>query len=289
MWRAVRSNIASDATNQLVFHVPATINRPKQKVKQHKSKSGKARAVSQLSDTASLASVEVESSSVIDDGQDDFFDDHVLTYELNGVKTRVNTMRSDCHITREKIELFNEIRYGQNYTRCNPNEDTSTELLILLPRPLQYELITKHKLTPSQVLPSPTVLTQNQIFHYIMNVYTGSNYSNTTGYPYDSSVDFLMGEQQSGGAGDEEEGRGDGGGGVSQFDRFGGSSKEDVYNLTDTEEAYASQESAGEEGEEEGEDAPLPVGAGMKVRRGAARDMNQSLADYQFSREQRKR
>jgi hypothetical protein len=95
---------------------------------------------------------------------DDLFGDDLLTYEINGVKTRVH-LRKHPNISRGKIDQFNKIRYGSS------EEGTSGCNLLLLPHHF-VPLITPATL-PGQVTqkpPSPLVLTQNEIFDHIMSL-----------------------------------------------------------------------------------------------------------------------
>lgn len=95
---------------------------------------------------------------------DDLFDDDQITYEIDGIKTKTR-LRKNPHISREKIDHFNEVRFGVTH------EGTNSCNLLLLPSHF-IPLITPPTL-PGQVTqkpPSPLVLTQKQIFDHIMSL-----------------------------------------------------------------------------------------------------------------------
>lgn len=95
---------------------------------------------------------------------DDLFGDDMVTYEIDGVKTKIH-LRKHPDISREKIDIFNKIRFGSS------EEDTVSCNLLLLPSHF-IPLITPPTL-PGQVTqkpPSPLELNQTQIFKHIMSL-----------------------------------------------------------------------------------------------------------------------
>lgn len=95
---------------------------------------------------------------------DDLFNDDLVTYEINGIKTKVHLGKHPT-FSREKIDCFNRLRYGT----CE--DGTSANNLLLLPQHF-VPLITPPTL-PGQLTqkpPSPLVLTQNQIFDHVMSL-----------------------------------------------------------------------------------------------------------------------
>ena len=95
---------------------------------------------------------------------DDLFGDDLLTYEIDGIKTRVH-LNKRPEISREKVEHFNRVRHGSSV------DGSSAYNLLLLPKHF-IPLITPPTL-PGQVLqkpPSPLVLTQRQMFDHIMSL-----------------------------------------------------------------------------------------------------------------------
>lgn len=96
--------------------------------------------------------------------RDDLFNDDLVTYEINGVKTKVHLGKHPT-FSREKIDCFNRLRYGTS------EEGTSDNTLLLLPQHF-IPLITPPT-QPGQLAqkpPSPLVLTQNQIFDHVMSL-----------------------------------------------------------------------------------------------------------------------
>lgn len=95
---------------------------------------------------------------------DDLFNDDLVTYEMNGVKTKVH-LRKHPTFSREKIDCFNRLRYGAS------EDGTSAHTLLQLPQHF-IPLITPPTLPgkPAPKPPSPLVLTQNQIFDHVMSL-----------------------------------------------------------------------------------------------------------------------
>lgn len=95
---------------------------------------------------------------------DDLYDDDQITFEIDGVKTKTR-LRKNPHISREKIDHFNHVRFGVSH------EGTNICNLLLLPGHF-IPFITPPTL-PGQVTqkpPSPLVLTQKEIFDHIMSL-----------------------------------------------------------------------------------------------------------------------
>ena len=95
---------------------------------------------------------------------DDLFGDDLVTYEINGIKTKVHLGKHPT-FSREKIDCFNRLRYGTS------EEGTSAHNLLLLPQHF-VPLITPPT-QPGQLAQkpaSPLVLTQNQIFDHVMSL-----------------------------------------------------------------------------------------------------------------------
>lgn len=95
---------------------------------------------------------------------DDLFKDDLMTYEIDGVKTKVH-LRKHPEMSRQKIDHFNRVRYGSTA------DGTSSYNLLLLP---QYFVDHITPITaPGQVTqkpPSPLVLSQQEIFDKIMSL-----------------------------------------------------------------------------------------------------------------------
>jgi hypothetical protein len=97
---------------------------------------------------------------------DDVYQDDIVTYEINGVKSRIH-LRKHPTFSREKIEHFNKVRYGSS------EEGTSGYNLLLLPRHL-VAYITPPPPSAGQPVdppPSPLTLAQQEIFDHIMSLH----------------------------------------------------------------------------------------------------------------------
>jgi hypothetical protein len=95
---------------------------------------------------------------------DSMFKDDLITYEINGVKTKVH-LRKNPTYSREKIEFFNRLRYGSSA------EGTSSNTLLMLPQ--CFVAYITPKTLPGQVTqlpPSPLTLPQKEIFDHIMSL-----------------------------------------------------------------------------------------------------------------------
>ena len=72
-------------------------------------------------------------------GGDDMFGDNILTYEINGKFVKV-TMTPDQKITKEKIAIFDQVRYSGDHADSDVDYDV---LLYLLPITIQHLLVEK--------------------------------------------------------------------------------------------------------------------------------------------------
>jgi hypothetical protein len=95
---------------------------------------------------------------------DSMFKDDLITYEINGVKTKVH-LRKNPTFSREKIEFFNRLRYGSGA------DGSSSNTLLLLPQCF-VTYITPKTLSGqvAQHPPSPLTLPQKEIFDHIMSL-----------------------------------------------------------------------------------------------------------------------
>jgi hypothetical protein len=92
------------------------------------------------------------------------FKDDLITYEINGIKTKVH-LRKNPTYSREKIEFFNRMRYGSSA------DGTSTNTLLMLPQ--CFVAYITPKTLQGQVAqhpPSPLTLPQKEIFDHIMGL-----------------------------------------------------------------------------------------------------------------------
>ena len=101
---------------------------------------------------------------------DRFFNDNLITYEINGKFTKINTKKHP-NVSKLKIDYFSKVRYGSSV------EGTSQCTLLLLPRHIQHGLINPPDLTDTSgtkahlqaAKRSPLVVTQQQLFDHIMS------------------------------------------------------------------------------------------------------------------------
>ncbi len=93
----------------------------------------------------------------IEEDEDLIFRDHIVTYEINGKKYRNNAEKNPL-ITKYKIALFDELRYG------SLESGTSSDHLLPVPMFIQKRIVPDLENLP----PTPSELTQQQIFDIIV-------------------------------------------------------------------------------------------------------------------------
>lgn len=97
--------------------------------------------------------------NMVEGHEDAFFDDSIVSYEINHKRYKSNT-KKNINITKRKISFFDKLRYG------DLDKQTSHDYLLLLPTLLQKKLIVESQ--NSSHKQSPFLLTQQELFDCVM-------------------------------------------------------------------------------------------------------------------------
>lgn len=95
---------------------------------------------------------------VQDEDEDLIFNDNIVTYEIDGKRYRNNVTKNPS-ITKIKVAVFNEIRYG------DPDKGTSQDHILPIPSFIQKRIVPD----PHHLPPTPTEVSQKQIFDILVN------------------------------------------------------------------------------------------------------------------------